>query len=284
MPTRYSRVLPRWFPIVIVCSACLLGVGCRLPERLCSPERYEHGVVFALPGIEGPGFWIRDIALGLDEGGVAEAIEVYDWTNDLPGGFIINLADLNRNRRRARQLAQRIIEYQNHYPGRPVHLVGHSGGAGVAVLTLEALPPGREIESAILLAPALSPACDLTVALRRARCGIYNLYSSRDVSLLRVGTSLLGPIDRKFGVAAGAVGFRMPDGLPEADRVLYAERLRQVPWNPGMKALGADGSHLGWASRKFAREYLAPIIRNSDAACPPTESCPTSSPSGTPGT
>jgi len=32
--------------------------------------------------------------------------------------------------------------------------------------------------------------------------------------------------------------------------------------------IGTDGLHLGWASRKFAREYLAPLITESEAAQP----------------
>jgi hypothetical protein len=64
------------------------------------------------------------------------------------------------------------------------------------------------------------------------------------------------------------VGFRQPDGLSAADRAAYAERLQQVPWNSRLKRVGADGSHLGWASREFAREYLAPLIKQSEAAQP----------------
>jgi len=224
--------------------------------------------VFVLPGIEGRSVWNRDIALGLDEGGVTSAIEVYDWTTGVPGTFVYNLADLERNRRQARGLADRILAYRDRYPGSPVHLVGHSAGGGIAVLALEALPPGRQIDQAILLAPALSPDYDLSTALRRTRYGICNFYSTRDVSFLKLGTSLFGPIDRAFGMSAGAVAFRTPDGLNEADRALYATRLRQVRWNPRMKEVGASGSHLGWASRKFAGEYLAPLIRQNEAARP----------------
>lgn len=256
-----------------VTLGCLAGVlviiaGCRIPERIGCPARRQHGIVLVLPGIEGRSVWNRNIALGLDEGGVASAIEIHDWTTGVPGNFVYNLANLERNRRAARDLARRIFEYVRRYPGRPVHLVGHSGGGGIAVLALEALPPGRQIEQAILLAPALSPDYDLSIALRRTRRGIVNFYSARDVTLLRLGTSLLGPIDRDFGAAAGAVGFRQPLSLDELDLTLYADRLRQVRWTPRLRQVGADGSHLGWASRRFARDYLAPLIREHEAARP----------------
>jgi len=246
----------------------LLGAGCRLPERLHTARRYEHGIVFILPGIEGRSIWNRNVALGLDEGGVASAIEIYDWTTGLPGGFVVNLADLQRNREQARRLAERIVQYRDEHPRGTVHLVGHSGGAGIAVMALEALPAGRQIERAILLAPALSPTHDLAAALGHTRFGIYNFFSPRDVGLLVVGTSVFGQMDREHGISAGAIGFHAPPDASDEDRALYRARLRQVRWTPRMKLVGADGSHIGWTSRRFASEYLAPIIRESEAARP----------------
>lgn len=242
--------------------------GCQSMRPMNAEGRYRRGVVFILPGIEGRSAWNRNIARGLEEGGVTSAIEIYDWTSGVPGNYVGNLTDIERNLREARLLAQRIVEYRREHPGGPVHLIGHSGGGGLAVLALEALPPGRQIDMAILLAPALSPAHNLATALRRTRLGLINLYSHRDVTLLKVGTSLFGPIDRDYGAAAGAVGFETPENLSEADRELYAKRLRQTPWGPGLKKFGADGSHLGWASRRFAREYLAPLIAENEAARP----------------
>lgn len=262
--------LTRRLPVAMAGALTVLitGAGCRVPQGVYTGDRYVRGVVFVLPGIEGRSVWNRNIAIGLNQGGVTSAIEVYDWTTGLPGGFVVNLTNLERNRRQARELARRILAQRDRYPGSPVHLIGHSAGGGIAVLALEALPPGRQIDQAILLAPALSLDYDLTTALRRTRYGICNFYSTRDVSFLKVGTSLFGPIDREFGVSAGAVGFRPPDDLNESDRALYASRLRQVRWKPRMKQLGASGSHLGWASRKFASEYLAPLIKPSEAARP----------------
>jgi pimeloyl-ACP methyl ester carboxylesterase len=263
-------VFLRRFAAAMAVGLCLLiaSTGCRAPRSIRTADRYTRGVVFVLPGIEGRSVWNRNIALGLDEGGVASAIEVYDWTTGVPGTFVYNLANLDRNRQEARKLADRILAYRDRYPGSPVHVIGHSAGGGIAVLALEALPPGRQIDMAILLAPALSPDYDLSTALRRTRYGICSFYSTRDVSFLKVGTSLFGPVDRNFGASAGAVGFSPPDGLNESDRALYASRLRQVRWNPRMREVGVDGTHLGWASRTFASEYLAPLIKQHEAARP----------------
>lgn len=252
----------------LLLAGLLLCSGCSIPRRIRTPQRYTNGVVYVLPGIEGRSVWNRDIALGLDEGGVRSAIELYDWTTGVPGGFVVNLAYLERNRRQAQRLADKIINYRQRYPGNPVHIVGHSAGAGVAVLTLEALPAGRQIDSAILLAPALSPEYDLTTALRRTRYGVVNFHSEQDIGFLKLGTTVFGSVDREWGSSAGAVGFRAPQTLSPEDKELYDGRLRQVKWSPRLKSVGASGSHLGWASRQFATEYLAPLIIQHEVARP----------------
>jgi pimeloyl-ACP methyl ester carboxylesterase len=246
--------------VVTLLMAAALA-GCSLPARLTAPERYGRGVVFVLPGIEGRSVWNRNIALGLDSGGVEAAIEVFDWTSGVPGGMLYNLMDLERNRRVARQLADRIVAQRTRHPNAPIHLVGHSGGGGMILLTLEALPPGRQIDSAVLLAAAVSPDYNLVNALRRARYGIVNFYSEHDAGFLVVGTSLFGSIDRYSGPSAGAVGFRMPDYLVPEDQALYKDKLRQVAWDPRLKQTGNRGGHFGWTSQEFVRTYVATIFK-----------------------
>ena len=126
---------------------------------------------------------------------------------------------------------------------------------------LEALHPGR-IDLGIGRAPGTDQVTAL--ALRRTREGIVSFHSPHDVGLLKVGTSLFGPIDRNFGVSAGAEGFATPATLSAADRELYRTKLRQTAWNETMERYGATGSHMGWTSRRFAARYLAPLIRKSE--------------------
>jgi pimeloyl-ACP methyl ester carboxylesterase len=261
VPARYFRRLRGTACARLALLLLAAGPACQPPSRLRSPERFANGIVFVLPGIEGRSIWNRNIAVGLDRGGVDAAIEVYDWTIGLPA--VYNLIDIYRNRREARKLAGRIVEHRLRYPVSPVHLIGHSGGGGIAVLTLEALPAGCEIDMAILLAPALSPNYDLTAALARTRYGICNFYSHYDIGFLTVGTTVFGSVDRDLGPSAGAVGFREPPGLSAMGRELYARRLRQVAWTPELAGLGASGSHFGWASEQFAAQYLAPLIRQN---------------------
>ncbi|MCA9242326.1 MAG: alpha/beta fold hydrolase [Phycisphaerales bacterium] len=244
--------------ILTIGAALLALTGCAMNHGYTARDS-RKGLVLVLPGIEGRSLWNERIARGLIEGGVMSHVEIYDWTTQVPGNFLGNLAMLDRNRDEAAKLAKRILEYRDANPGAPIHLVGHSGGAGIAILALEALPPGRQIDMAMLLAPAISPNYDLSTALRRTRSGIINFYSEHDLSL-QVGTSVFGTIDRNTGPSAGAIGFDRPADLDDANSRLYDKRLRQVRWTRRLKSRGADGTHVGWATRTFAREYLAPMI------------------------
>lgn len=235
--------------------------GCAYYPNQMSAGRMQNGYTLVLPGIEGPDRFNSNIAQGLEDGGVQTAIEVHDWTTGRPWNFLTHLQDIERNRRQARLLAQRIVDYQDQYPGRPVYLVGHSGGAGLILLTMATLPPDRKIDSAILLAPAVSPKFDLTTALTKTESGIWSYYSLGDVPLLVIGTSLAGTIDRRFTFGSGAVGFKLPKTANDEKRQLYEDKLHQVPYRFRMLSRGNFGGHFGWTSKAFARDYLAPIIR-----------------------
>lgn len=265
--------------VLCLAAALLLLPGCAgVPPYFTADDRRANGLVLILPGIEGRSAFNTNIARGLHVGGVHSAIEVYDWTNGIPGGLLLNLADIERNRRQAQKIAQYIVDYRTQFPGAPVHLVGHSGGGGVAVMALEALPPGRQIDGVFLLAPALSRDYDLSVALRRTADGLTCYYSNADVMILTLGTSALGNIDRNPGVAAGAAGFVEPSWLSAAGKRLYATRLHQREFDEQLRQRGASGSHIGWTSQRFAAEMLAPEILRAEAEFVQRDSRPQSAP------
>lgn len=250
-----------WQDLVGVAGVIALPLICGCsPAKYVSPERLEQGYTVILPGIEGTSFLNASIAKGLVDGRWPGAIEVYDWTAGSVFLFPVNLRALDRNRHEARKIARKIVKYQELHPDRPVHIIGHSGGGGVAVLTLEALPRENSITSAILLAPAISPDYDLRPAMRRTRHGIWNFYSRYDVGFLRAGTMVMGTIDGQHTSAAGAVGFHMPAGLDHEDRQLYSNKLRQQGYSRKMADSGHTGSHTGWAAREFVAEWLCPIM------------------------
>lgn len=234
--------------------------GCSVAD-LNTTERASRGLVLVLPGIEGRSAWNYNLARGLADGGVKAAIEIFDWGTDVPGGLLINIADLERNQRMAEALRDRIVAYKRAHPGRPVHVIGHSGGGGIAVMAAEKLPDDVRLASVILLAAALSPDYDLRPALRHTQSGIFNYYSAYDRFFLDAGTRVAGTIDRSHTSAAGSVGFRRPAATGTGDRDLY-DKLHQVAWDSKMGWHGNWGDHFGWTNPGFVRRYLAPLIQD----------------------
>jgi alpha-beta hydrolase superfamily lysophospholipase len=105
----------------------------------------DKGIVIILPGIEGRSFMNENLARGLNEGGVGMGIEIYEWGT--PGAMLINIADYERNKEEAQRLAEHIRAYRHGHPGAAIHVVGHSGGGGLAVLAVERLPKDVKVSS-----------------------------------------------------------------------------------------------------------------------------------------
>jgi pimeloyl-ACP methyl ester carboxylesterase len=240
-------------PLVILAAALLAGCGDRQPY--VTGERLDRGLVVVLTGIEGRSKLNNDIARGLDAGGVDWAIEVRDWTSSL--GPLYTLKAASRNRAEARKLADRIIRYQWSHPGRPVVLVGQSGGAAIAAWTAEAMPYDQRIDGIVMIAGALSPAYQLDAALGNSRRGIANFYSARDWVLLGAGTTITGTMDGAHTSASGRVGFEQPTDPPRPR--LYS-KLFQVAWNPQMSQTGHIGLHLSSGAEQFVARYVAPLV------------------------
>lgn len=232
--------------------------GCARVDHLMTPERLNSGYTVILPGVNGRGRATSNIARGLADGGVGTAIEVHDWTTGNPLLTPLHLYGAQRNQRAAHALAAKIVDYQNQYPGRPVHLVSLSAGSGMTLWALEALPPGRRVTSAVLLSSAVSPTYDVRPVLEKTTVGIWNFYSPADVAML-AGTVLTGTVDGRWMPAAGAIGF-VPhaDYLPEPTD--SGPRLRQIPYQIGMARSGNYGGHWGTSPVSFNRDYVAPIL------------------------
>ena len=227
--------------------------------RYLSAARLDAGLVLCLDGIGGYNWLPRLLRRGLDQGGVPHAIVIYNWSIGPLGLWVTDLVARRRNRKRARELAEVIATYRARRPDRPVVLIGHSGGGGLAAWVLEALPAGCQVDRAILLAPALAPHYNLSRALRGVRENLYVGYSWADFGLMGLGTSLFGSIDRHHGPCAGLVGFRLTGDLEPAERAAYA-RVRQIGWGRRLMRYGHFGDHTGWTNTRFAREFLAPVV------------------------
>lgn len=238
------------------------GLGLIQPRSL-NPALLEHGLTLVLPGIESESIFTYGMCDGLFEGGVPGAIRVFNWGLPFPGGYLANLTRIDRNRRRAKDLAAEIVTYQKNYPGRPVHLVAQSGGAGVAVFAAEALPDGVTIDGIVLLSGALSPTYNLTRALQKTRKGILNSHSHKDIFVLKLGTRCFGTIDRRFTHAAGCSGFELPENLSAEHQKLYAEKLCQLPWREEIGHQTHNwGGHLSSGNEAYLAKHIAPWVKS----------------------
>jgi pimeloyl-ACP methyl ester carboxylesterase len=209
-------------------------------------------------GISGldPIQWWAPEALAWAE--VRHEVRVFEWTHG-KGRPFRDLRDREHLLTQAARLAEEVRAVLAREPVRPVYLVGHSAGAALVLAAAERLPAGS-VERVVLLSAAVSPDYDLRPALRAARREVVSFHSTLDRVFLDWGTRLFGTADRVYGPSAGLDGFRVPAGLGEPDRALYA-RLVQVPWRP-QRLLGLHGGlHHSTTSPGFLAVQLGPWLR-----------------------
>lgn len=251
--------LRHWSHRATAIAFCLLisAGGCSWLTPRPAAESFDNGYTIVLPGIEGRSVFNANLKRGLARANPDRAVEVHDWTTGAMPLFLYHLRGDERNRAEARRLVAKIVDYQDRHPGRPVFLVGHSGGAGMALLTAEGMPPGYQIDGIVLLAAAVSQDYDLRPALAKTRRGIWSYHSSGDVALLVAGTTMFGTHDGVHAPSAGAYGFRIPADADPAD---YA-KVHQVPFDPDMITSGNFAGHFGATTATFAERYIAKHLR-----------------------
>jgi pimeloyl-ACP methyl ester carboxylesterase len=159
--------------------------------------------------------------------------------------------------RRAKELADKILRFREDYPDCPIYLVGHCSGSYVALQAAEHLPPDA-VDRIVLLAPSVSSTYDLRPALRCARQGMDVFWSSRDWFYLGCCIRIIGNADRKWGPAAGRVGFHPIIEPDDAD--LYT-KLRQHPWQQSVAWTGNEGGHFDAYHTPFLRNFVLSMCR-----------------------
>ncbi|MFI5460094.1 MAG: serine aminopeptidase domain-containing protein [Isosphaerales bacterium] len=227
--------------------------------------RNQRGLVLVADGVGGLDLCGTALRYVLGAERLPYAVQLFPWGHGL-GRWFADLTNAANRDAKARLIADIVERHQTDWPGDPVFLVAKSGGSGVVVKALELLDEAM-VERVVLLAPALSPAYDLTRALRAVRREIVVFWSPLDVIILGAGTRLFGTADRVKSVSAGLVGFQVPPRgeLDLAKRHSYG-KLRQVRWRPRMATTGYFGGHVGPDSPMFLRKYVVPLLRVEEIA------------------
>jgi pimeloyl-ACP methyl ester carboxylesterase len=232
---------------LLLFAAVLAGCG-EDTAIYMTDARKASGLVIILPGIEGESEMNHGIREGLMEGGVEYALDIHSWGVPVPGlGMVVNQTNFLGNRLAGMGVAKKIADYQNAHPGKPVYVVGHSGGGGVAVFTAEALADmegDHHVDGLILLSASISGDYNLTKALGRSRKGLVNFYNTQDTALLGLGTGLLGNVDGGHAPSAGRVGFE-----------------KTFPRVYEVSIESSDDPHASATRPSYAAAFVAPWVR-----------------------
>jgi hypothetical protein len=245
-------------PIWVAAKLMVLALAAMAGSSCAASNDY----LLHLPGIAGDKQIDRAVNRGIKEGGFDGIEVIYDWTENDPG--MDALVAWPRNQREAKIISQKIVQQRTAAPKAKFYVLGHSGGAGLAIWALEDLPDNVTVDSVVLMSPAVSPNYDLTRALKHVTGHVYVFSSLTDVIVLGVGTKLFGTIDGVKTDAAGRVGFSQP---PTADAQQY-KKLVALPYDTNWFKYGDAGDHIGGMRESFGKNILAPLILHG--TLPPT--------------
>ena len=195
---------------------------------------------------------------GLQDAGYRGRVEVFTWQGI---SHARDQMSLERNRRIAPELTERIRQFAWQHPDRPINLIALSAGTGIVTFALEYLPEKYQVEEVVFLASSLSSEYDMTRALKRIGGGLHVFYSPHD-RILRDFVKYSGTVDRAGlgdGVA-GLSGFRRPEDAGPDARAEYA-KIHNIGWRPDFALVGYEGRHMDATSRGFIREYVGEIVQ-----------------------
>ncbi|MBN2560522.1 MAG: hypothetical protein JXQ75_06295 [Phycisphaerae bacterium] len=244
---RLALVLLFTFPLLH--ASCFLSTP---PEP--TSEELDAGLIVIYPGVSSAPTDLINWYFALRDEGIIQAIEVVPYGP--PMDLLGNLVTYERNRAWSAEEAPRIAQYMDEHPGRPVTLIGYSGGAGIAVMVAESMPGGYRLDRLLLFSSGLSSGYDLSAALDHTEKGIVHYWSPRDW-IAALATIVAGTVDRVFESPAATVGFKMSD-----------ERLVQFTWMPEMARYGNHGNHHDFLyNEPWIRDYVAPLITRAGECC-----------------
>jgi hypothetical protein len=220
-----------------------------LPAGSSSARRRCRGLTLILGGIEGPSQYGVSMAVGVLRARYRGAVELFPWNRGVPLlCWLRNLMDRRHHEKQSDRLVARILEHQDRYPNSPVCLLAQSGGCWVVVRALEKLPAGACVRTAVLLAPSISPAYDISAAAAKCEAGLVSVGGPGDFFFLALGTTLLGTSDRLHTPSAGWIGWHH----------YYVDGFTEIRWHPSWLKLGYLGNHTTISSIRFIQRVIAP--------------------------
>lgn len=225
----------------------------RVPRLADTPRRRRRGLTLVLGGIEGPSIYNLWMVWGILRSGYRGSVVRFDWNAGVPfWRSLVNLASRSHHRRQTQRIVEFIRAYDAEHPGSPVNLVAQSGGCWIVLRVLGRLPEAVNVNTAVLIAPSISPGRNVGLAAARCASGLVSVRSAGDFFFLGVGTVLLGTSDRVHVPSAGFVGWRRrPD------------RLVDVRWRPEWIRLGYIGNHTTSTAPGFIRAVIGPLLVGS---------------------
>ncbi|HKQ47884.1 MAG TPA: hypothetical protein VJZ71_07445 [Phycisphaerae bacterium] len=226
----------------------------RLPAKADTPRRRKRGLLLVLGGIEGPSPYNHAMACGMLRSRYRGAVVRFGWNRGIP--FLRSLVNLMSRCHHARQtarLVERIVSYKCRYPDAPVNLLAQSGGCWIVLKALEQLPVDIRVDSAVLIAPSISPDYDITCATSRCASGLVSIGGPGDFFFLGVGTTLFGTSNRVHSPSAGWIGWHHhPAGF------------REVRWHPRWLRYGYFSNHTSSSSQALIQYVVAPLLTSRD--------------------
>jgi pimeloyl-ACP methyl ester carboxylesterase len=213
------------------------------------------GRMILLPGITNTTSQLAYLQRRLRQNHQGMDIRTHRWGPRL--GWIHTLRSYERNRETARAIAADLAAYRRDNQQAVINLLGYSGGGGLAVFIVQALPDDVAINRLILIAPAISylhPIAD--DVLPHVSELMVNFTSWLDIQI-GLGTRIFGNMDGTRHGGAGAKGFNTDD-----------PKLLQIPWRGAMIRQWHPGNHIAYLSPPWQRKYLFPAL---DPARDPAE-------------
>jgi pimeloyl-ACP methyl ester carboxylesterase len=246
----------RWLGLVFLLG-CSFGCATARHDVLAPiPALGGRDVIFTADGAGNSAGLTSALQQAVSDQCLPVHVEMLEWSYG-PGRFVADQVSYAHAREAGCRLAQRVCAYRQACPDSKISLLAHSAGSLVVLTAAEQLPPDS-LHKIVLLAPAVSSTYDVRPALRSARHGIDVFTSERDVWVLGAGVGVVGTTDRRWGAAAGRVGFE-PVGQTAEDTILYS-RLREHPWDASVAWTGNYGGHFDTYQTRFFEVYVLPLL------------------------